>query len=102
MATRRGTDGNDVLTGTDERDYLYGLGGADVLEGGDDRDRLYGGPGADTLRGGKGIDYLYGGEGKDILEGGDDHTGSMAGRVRTPCGAEKVAIKPTTIAVWQG
>ncbi len=33
MATRRGIDGNDVLTGTDEREHLYGLGGADVLEG---------------------------------------------------------------------
>lgn len=70
MAIRRGTDGNDVLTGTDEPDRLYGEAGADTLRGGKGGDSLYGGRGADVLEGGDDGDHLYGGPGADTLRGG--------------------------------
>ncbi|EAR50990.1 extracellular nuclease [Oceanicola granulosus HTCC2516] len=86
-----GTDRNDRLTGTGERDLIEGLGGNDRLRGagGDDdidagagNDRAYGGAGDDLLMDGAGNDRLYGGAGDDTFEigGGKDRawTGSGA------------------------
>ena len=79
VCTITGTDGDDVLVGTEQADVICGLGGNDILHGraGNDtlnggmgNDQLYGGPGADTLRGGKGADRLYGHAGNDTLRGG--------------------------------
>ena len=83
-----GTDGPDVLTGTDHADVIMGLGGddritglnghdvlcggagADIVDGGNGDDVLLGGFGADLLRGGNGNDRLTGGPGVDVLDGG--------------------------------
>ena len=74
----RGGEGNDVLTGTDVgeriygeggRDELFGLGGNDELSGGADNDILVGGRGNDLLAGGAGADeyYFMVGDGSDII-----------------------------------
>jgi Tol biopolymer transport system component len=90
-----GTDGDDVLRGTELADVLVGLGGDDVLlavpqvfsgdtlaggtgndalAGSDESDTLDGGPGNDLIRGGASFDLLTGGPGRDRLlgEGGRD------------------------------
>ena len=67
----RGTDGPDVLTGTNKRDVIMGLGGADVIRGGNAEDVICGGAGNDTLRGENAADVLLGGFGDDVLSGGN-------------------------------
>ena len=76
-ATRNGTEANNNLTGTANRDFLNGRGGKDTLKGGAGKDKILGGEGNDTLRGEdngddldggeKGRDKLYGGAGDDVL-----------------------------------
>lgn len=75
----RGTIGNDVLSGTELADRIFGrLGddelrggnGNDVLRGGQGNDRLFGDLGNDVLSGGAGDDILSGGTGNDVLSGG--------------------------------
>jgi Ca2+-binding RTX toxin-like protein len=67
-----GTDQNDVITGTVQRERIFALGGLDVVSarGGDDdvdggrgRDDIFGGLGGDDLRGGRGPDDIDGGPG---------------------------------------
>ena len=79
VCTITGTEGDDVLVGTEQADVICGLGGNDILhgragsdtlDGGRGNDQLYGGRGADTLHGGKGADRLYGQAGNDTLIGG--------------------------------
>jgi hypothetical protein len=74
-----GTNGDDVLVGTDDaqvicgfrgRDVLVGNGGGDVLLGGDGVDSLKGGLGDDAMRGGTGRDSINGGAGADFASGG--------------------------------
>ncbi|MDP9222475.1 MAG: hypothetical protein M3P18_01190 [Actinomycetota bacterium] len=65
-----GTNGNDVLRGSSERNLLRGLGGNDVVRGRGRRDRLFGGPGSDQIHGGWASDYLQGGPDHDYLYGG--------------------------------
>lgn len=57
-----GSGHDDVFTGTDQANGLWGFGGDDSLAGG---------AGGDTLRGGAGNDALEGGTGNDHLDGGD-------------------------------
>ncbi|ANE57980.1 hypothetical protein AYM39_22110 (plasmid) [Methylomonas sp. DH-1] len=82
-----GTDGNDMINGGAETNFLYGgLGddiinagggndylsgddGNDVLNGQDGNDSVDGGTGDDTLSGGNGNDLLLGGQGADVLNG---------------------------------
>ena len=59
------------LTGSENRDQLFGDGGNNVLKGLDGHDLLAGGGGADTLEGGDGNDLLRGGGGPDVTDGGD-------------------------------
>jgi Ca2+-binding RTX toxin-like protein len=66
----RGLGGNDVITGSDDSDWLRGDAGDDSLIGGGGGDQLDGGIGADALDGGEGDDWLQGGAGADILAGG--------------------------------
>ena len=75
-----GTDGDDVINGTNGRDIIWGgagndtingLSGNDILCGGSGNDVIDGGNGQDELYGGDDDDELYGGNGKDVLEGGD-------------------------------
>ena len=67
--------GDDVLTGTDATDRLYGGAGNDQLSGAGGNDLLRGGSGNDRLDGGAGNDVLIGGSGDDRLTGGagDDY-----------------------------
>lgn len=74
----RGTDADDVLDGTNARDFLNAdaegdtdLGGNDTLRGHAGDDILNGGLGNDMLFGGAGSDTILGGDGNDILDGGD-------------------------------
>ncbi len=62
--------GDDVLSGSDAQDTLYGAYGDDVVSGGLNDDKLYGGAGDDVLDGGAGNDTLEGGSGADMLDGG--------------------------------
>jgi hypothetical protein len=74
---------NDLMTGNQNNNYLWGGSGNDIINGlgGDDRldgdlgdDLINGGAGDDTLNGGNGDDQLNGGTGNDVLNGasGDD------------------------------
>jgi len=64
-----GTDGNDVVAGTNITDRLKGLAGQDTLQGGEGDDLLDGGTGNDLLNGGRGDDtyVLSRGSGQDRL-----------------------------------
>lgn len=75
-ATVVGTDGPDILAGSDEQsDVIWGGGGDDVLDGGDFYgsddfpDLVCGGPGDDRVLGSAGDDELGGGAGDDFLDG---------------------------------
>jgi predicted extracellular nuclease len=73
-----GTDGDDVLTGTNDPDVIMGLGGDDTITGLSGEDVLCGGAGDDAVYGGNGDDVLFGGFGADMLvgaNGDDDLTG---------------------------
>ncbi|MET0763983.1 MAG: ExeM/NucH family extracellular endonuclease [Blastococcus sp.] len=74
LPTIKGTNGNEVLAGTNKVDVIMGLGGNDVITGGNDKDVICGGAGNDTLTGDNGDDVLSGGFGDDTLNGanGDD------------------------------
>jgi Tol biopolymer transport system component len=77
-----GTEGDDVLKGTQLADVIVGLGGddrltavpsyfvGDTLEGDAGDDALLGSVESDTLEGGAGADVLRGGPGPDLLDGG--------------------------------
>ncbi|HEX5892325.1 MAG TPA: Ig-like domain-containing protein, partial [Nitrososphaeraceae archaeon] len=86
----KGTQSNDELVGTSQRDTITGLGGNDRfngcsgddtlngnsgndgIAGGPDDDKLHGNEGNDYLQGDTGSDSLYGNEGNDILVGNED------------------------------
>ena len=91
--TIMGTEGDDHLRGTSERDVICALGGDDEIDGrgGDDiiragsgndtiyaqtgNDIIYGGRGHDAILGHRGNDIIYGGLGDDeIWGGGGDDT----------------------------
>ena len=70
----RGGDGNDLIDGGLDADYIEGNTGDDTLFGGAGNDDLRGGDGTDQIQGGDDNDYLEGGLGNDTLLGdaGDD------------------------------
>jgi hypothetical protein len=70
MTVRLGSDGNDVIQGNGDNDYIFGRDGNDLLTGGAGNDRLLGGRGDDVLLGGPGRDLLVGDKGDDTLAGG--------------------------------
>ncbi|PIG94032.1 calcium-binding protein [Gloeocapsopsis sp. IPPAS B-1203] len=70
MATIVGSNGSDILIGTEFNDLMLGLAGADILIGDAGNDTIRGGAGADILYGDFGKDLLIGGIGNDILAGG--------------------------------
>jgi Ca2+-binding RTX toxin-like protein len=94
MAIKRGTAGNDTITGTALADDLYGLAGNDSLKGLAGADRLWGGSGIDALFSGDGNDQLYGEGSDDFLDAGagDDfvHGGSGADRMRGGDGNDRL------------
>jgi trimeric autotransporter adhesin len=65
-----GTNGNDVVWGSQQDDLIAGLDGNDDLRGDQGRDTLLGGAGDDSLYGDSGDDALIGGAGDDVLDGG--------------------------------
>lgn len=74
-----GTDGFDVLNGTNASDLILGKGGNDVIFGnnGDDQiaagsgdDRVFGGFGNDIIEAGSGNDTVFGGFGDDCINAG--------------------------------
>jgi Ca2+-binding RTX toxin-like protein len=65
-----GTNGGDVLNGSEFGDQIFALDGNDVVHGNDGHDVLYGGAGQDTLFGGAGNDTVFGMAGNDLLFGG--------------------------------
>lgn len=67
-----GTNSNNDLKGTSNRDIIYGLGGDDKIDSKEDNDIIYGGDGKDDLKGGKDNDVIYGGTGNDKLDGQED------------------------------
>ncbi|WP_051098309.1 calcium-binding protein [Sporichthya polymorpha] len=67
---QEGTDGDDVLAGSNANDLIRGRLGDDRISGGGGHDILCGDAGADVLRGGGGNDLLIGGRGRDRLDGG--------------------------------
>ena len=65
----KGTQSNDELIGTSQRDVITGLGGNDRFNGCSDDDTLNGNAGNDGIAGGPGDDKLHGNEGNDYLQG---------------------------------
>lgn len=62
--------GTPNLTGTEDKDFLFGDDAANYLDGAGGGDLLFGGRGDDFLSGGDGDDLLFGGDGDDLLIGG--------------------------------
>jgi Ca2+-binding RTX toxin-like protein len=82
QATIVGTDGDDVLRGTPERDVIWGGKGDDTIYGSLGNDLICGGPGADLIHGGRGNDEVDGGAGdgdRVIGDLGDDKVMGGAG-----------------------
>lgn len=71
MVNGDAADGDDLIQGGPDADWLWGDGGDDILLGGDGDDYLDGGTGNDFLDGGAGRDSLNDGVGDDVLLGGD-------------------------------
>src|SRR3954453_15886811 len=77
----QGTNGDDIIFGSDDPDVINGLGGNDVICGFGGGDTIDGGPGADTVYGGDGDDRIHGNDGDDVLYGdaGSDQLDGDAG-----------------------
>jgi Tol biopolymer transport system component len=65
-----GTKNRDVIVANGGNDRIRGRGGADRICGGNGNDRILGGRGRDRLLGQQGRDILKGGKGDDVLKGG--------------------------------
>lgn len=76
-----GTDKDDSLNGSSKDDRIFGGEGNDEIFGGAGDDILYGDNGNDKLYGGAGDDELRGGNGKDFLYGGDGNDTLHGGAV---------------------
>jgi hypothetical protein len=66
-----GTDGNDIIIGSNQSDVIYGHLGNDCIIGDNGQDVIYGGDGDDILFGDNGVDNLYGEAGDDLIYGGN-------------------------------
>lgn len=86
--------GNDTLYGKAGDDVIYGHGGKDKLFGGDGNDTLHGYDGADQLSGGNGADVVYGYDGGDAIAGasGDDTLYGDSGNDKISGGDGKDAL----------
>ena len=65
-----GGDGDDVINGLSDNDFLDGGAGNDVINGGSESDIVIGGIGDDVLNGGSGDDEMTAGAGNDVANGG--------------------------------
>ncbi|AFY79638.1 subtilisin-like serine protease [Pleurocapsa sp. PCC 7327] len=83
-----GTEGDDVITGTNRRDRISGLGGNDIIQALAGRDEIFGGDGDDlitadegndTVEGGAGRDRIFGNDGDDLLKGNGGRDNILGG-----------------------
>jgi Ca2+-binding RTX toxin-like protein len=76
-----GGDGNDLINGNDGYDYVRGDKGNDTVDGGAGHDNLHGNDGDDEIDGGAEDDTLTGHNGNDVLRGnsGNDSLNGSAG-----------------------
>ena len=89
MATIKGSNRSDKLSGSKHSDVILGRGGHDKLDGGKGNDHLFGGSGNDKLDGGKGNDFLFGGSGNDKLDGGKGNDSLFGGSGNDKLDGEK-------------
>ena len=84
----KGTQGDDVIVGTQGPDTINGNGGNDIIcardgtntvKGGDGDDEIYSGSSNDSLSGGDGVDHISGGEGNNQVSGGPGDDVFVAG-----------------------
>jgi len=66
--------GDDTISGGGGADFLFGDFGNDVIFGGSDEDTIRAGAGNDIVDGDTGADHIFGGLGNDYLTGGTDAT----------------------------
>jgi Ca2+-binding RTX toxin-like protein len=64
-----GTEQGETLNGSNQIDFINGLGGNDSILGGNDNDVIYGGAGNDTIAGNNGDDLLFGESGTNSIFG---------------------------------
>ncbi|MGZ5403099.1 MAG: ExeM/NucH family extracellular endonuclease [Nocardioides sp.] len=69
-ATIVGSNGDDVIRGTNRDDVIVARGGNDRIDAGGGDDVICGGPGNDRIDGGSGDDRILGGNGNDRILGG--------------------------------
>ena len=62
---KKGSKKANKLNGTNEKDYIIGMGGNDRIFGGNSSDIIFGEKGNDLLNGGGGDDIIIGGSGND-------------------------------------
>ncbi|MGB3404983.1 MAG: peptidylprolyl isomerase [Microcoleaceae cyanobacterium] len=62
--------GNDLVTGSAEKDFIIGNGGNDTISGGGGNDIIRGDADDDVIDGGDGDDMLHGNQGNDQVSGG--------------------------------
>ncbi len=67
-----GTEGNDLILARGGTDIVHGMGGDDCILGENGSDELYGDAGNDIILGGNGKDDIYGGDGDDLGYGDND------------------------------
>jgi hypothetical protein len=72
-----GGNGNDIITGNELRNILYGGIGNDTLDGLGGDDDIFGGEGNDHIVAGIGASYLDGGAGDDVILVGNTDLGAI-------------------------
>ena len=68
-ATCVGTEGDDLLWGTEDDEVIMALAGDDAIHGDEGDDVICAGPGDDAVHGARGEDFIFGEEGNDLLFG---------------------------------
>lgn len=64
-------DGNDTIFAGSGNDEVHGLAGNDAMQLGDGNDKGFGGTGNDSINAGAGSDEMFGGDGNDWMTGGE-------------------------------
>jgi CSLREA domain-containing protein len=85
VASRIGTEGNDILIGSAAADGFLAFSGNDTIKGLGGKDTACVGPGKDTGAGGGGKDRLFGEGGKDRLKGQGGNDRLVGGPGKDTC-----------------
>jgi Ca2+-binding RTX toxin-like protein len=64
-----GTENDDILTGSNRGERIFGFGGNDIIQGLGGKDQIFGGGDNDQITAGNGNDTVEGGAGDDIISG---------------------------------